>query len=276
MTYYLLEDSLPPVAADTLPLFYRESFFKGDSLLHPELPGGRPGVAGDPVPYTVRGDDAVTCMLLACFVLAVAAFAYDRQSILQQLKDFFLAPRADHSSSAETGNRFHLHIYLFLGLQTCLLLAISYYFYITHYVEATYTFGVPYVAIAIFSAVFAAYFACKVIVYTLVNVVFFKSKKTKQWTRTLIFITALEGIALFPAVILQVYFNLPMQNVVYYFIFVLVLTKILTFYKCHIIFFRQIGDFLQIILYLCALEIVPLLSLGGVLVLITDQLIVNL
>ena len=74
---------------------------------------------------------------------------------------------------------------------------------------------------------------------------------------------------------LQVYFNLPMQNVVYYFIFILVLTKILTFYKCWVIFFRQISVYLQIILYLCALEIIPLLSLVGILVLITDRLKVN-
>ena len=49
----------------------------------------------------------------------------------------------------------------------------------------------------------------------------------------------------------------------------------LTFYKSWAIFFRQNSMFLQIILYLCTLEIVPLLSLGGALVWITDVLKVN-
>ena len=254
-----------------LPQYYRESFFAKDSLLHPELTGGRFGIAGDPVPYTVRNDNAITCMLIFCFVMALVSFAHSRQYILRQLKDFFYIPRSSKSSDEDPSNRFQL----FLSLQTCLLLAITYYFYITHYVTDTFVLDTPYEIIGIFFGVFIAYFIAKNVVYSIVNSVFFRSKKNRHWIWTLTFITALEGIALFPAVMLQVYFNLPMQNVVYYFIFILVLTKILTFYKCWVIFFRQISVYLQIILYLCALEIIPLLSLVGILVLITDRLKVN-
>ncbi len=267
---------LPPGEAASrvevnLPQYYRESFFAKDSLLHPELTGGRFGIAGDPVPYTVRNDNAITCMLIFCFVMALVSFAHSRQYILRQLKDFFYIPRSSKSSDEDPSNRFQL----FLSLQTCLLLAITYYFYITHYVTDTFVLDTPYEIIGIFFGVFIAYFIAKNIVYSIVNNVFFSSKKNRHWIWTLTFITALEGIALFPAVMLQVYFNLPMQNVVYYFIFILVLTKILTFYKCWVIFFRQISVYLQIILYLCALEIIPLLSLVGILVLITDRLKVN-
>ena len=255
----------------SLPQYYRESFFAKDSLLHPELTGGRFGIAGDPVPYTVRNDNAITCMLIFCFVMALVSFAHSRQYILRQLKDFFYIPRSSNPNDEDPSNRFQI----FLSLQTCLLLAITYFFYITHYVTDTFVLDTPYEIIGIFFGVFIAYFIAKNIVYTIVNNVFFSSKKNRHWIWTLTFITALEGIALFPAVMLQVYFNLPMQNVVYYFIFILVLTKILTFYKCWVIFFRQISVYLQIILYLCALEIIPLLSLVGILVLITDRLKVN-
>ncbi|MBR6129849.1 MAG: DUF4271 domain-containing protein, partial [Bacteroidaceae bacterium] len=61
----------------------------------------------------------------------------------------------------------------------------------------------------------------------------------------------------------------------FYFVSIVIIAKILTFYKCWSIFFRQKSIFLQIILYLCALEIIPLLSLGGILVLVTDLLKVN-
>ena len=255
----------------SLPQYYRESFFAKDSLLHPELTGGRFGIAGDPVPYTVRNDNAITCMLIFCFVMALVSFAHSRQYILRQLKDFFYIPRSSNPNDEDPSNRFQI----FLSLQTCLLLAITYFFYITHYVTDTFVLDTPYEIIGIFFGVFIAYLIAKNIVYTIVNNVFFSSKKNRHWIWTLTFITALEGIALFPAVMLQVYFNLPMQNVVYYFIFILVLTKILTFYKCWVIFFRQISVYLQIILYLCALEIIPLLSLVGILVLITDRLKVN-
>jgi len=48
------------------------------------------------------------------------------------------------------------------------------------------------------------------------------------------------------------------------------LVKILTFYKSYIIFFKQKRYFLQIILYFCALEIVPLFALWGGLLSIVD------
>ena len=34
----------------SLPQYYRESFFSTDSMFHPELVGGRLGVAGAPIP----------------------------------------------------------------------------------------------------------------------------------------------------------------------------------------------------------------------------------
>ena len=44
---------------------------------------------------------------------------------------------------------------------------------------------------------------------------------------------------------------------------VLILVKSLTFFKSYITFFRRKSLFLQNILYFCALEIVPLVSFGG-------------
>ena len=34
----------------SLPLYYRESFFSKDSLLHPELSADQRGMAGDAIP----------------------------------------------------------------------------------------------------------------------------------------------------------------------------------------------------------------------------------
>ena len=254
----------------SLPLYYRETFFAKDSLLHPELPGGSMGVAGDSIPYAFRGDDVITGTLLLCFVVAMLLIAYSRSYLLQQMKGLVYIPYLTGSHTFEGGKKSGiLHIFCFL---TCVLLAITTYLYVTHYVTNSFVQDTPYLLIAIYCGIFAAYFLCRIIIYKVVNLIFFGSKKSKHWTRMLSMLTALEGVAIFPVIVLQVYADLPMQDVVYYFIFVLFLAKILTFSQCWFIFFRQIGFFLQIILYLCALEIIPLLSLGGVLVLMTDQL----
>ena len=256
-----------------LPIYYQESFFSKDSLLHPELTGGQQGIAGDPVPYTVRGDDAITGMLLICFVTMLVVFSRSRHFIINQLKNMFFVPRAERAFNDQVSSR--VYFQLFLNLLTSLLLAITYYFYLTRYIADTFIYDEPYQLVGIFFGVFVVYFLVKAILYKMVNSIFFESKKSSQWTWELSSITALEGIVLFPAVVLQVYFGLSLQSVAYYFIFILLLTKILTFFKLWAIFFRQTGYFLQIILYLCALEIIPLLSLIGVLSMIADVLKVN-
>ena len=45
-----------------LPQYYREHFFSNNSFLHPELDGGRFGVAGDPIPYSTKNDNIITSM----------------------------------------------------------------------------------------------------------------------------------------------------------------------------------------------------------------------
>ena len=88
-------------------------------------------------------------------------------------------------------------------------------------------------------------------------------------------ISAMEGIALFPIVMLQSYFGISVQSAIIYAAIVLILVKLLTIYKCFVIFFRQNGAILQIILYFCALEIIPMLALAGFLVMIVDYLKIN-
>lgn len=56
---------------------------------------------------------------------------------------------------------------------------------------------------------------------------------------------------------------------------VLALFKMLTFYKCYAIFFKRMGVFLQLFLYFCALEAIPLAALWGALMLVGNYLKIN-
>ncbi len=258
----------------SLPQYYRETFFSKDSLLHPEINGGRYGMAGDPVPYTVRGDNFFTSVLLGTFVLLLLAYAYIRRFVVRQVRDLFYTHRSENTSSfSETSGE--LRFQFVLLLLTCLLVAIIYYFYTINYVTQTFVLESDYQFIGIVFSVFLVFLLLRFLAYTVVNSVFFDGKKNIQWLRTLIFLTVVEGVALYPIVLLQVYFDLSLKNVVYYLIFVVILVKIIAFYKCFVIFFRQNGFYLQIILYFCALEIFPFLTLWGTLELIVEELKIN-
>ena len=269
--------NIPLASAETadtsveLPQYYRETFFSGDSMLHAELPGGRPGVSADLVPYTVATDDVLVGALLGCLLLTAVVVSYARYLLSQQFTAFFYIARNDDNSMATPGGG----SLCLLTLQCCLMFAFISYFYVSGFADASFLLEQPYQMVGIFFAVFIVYFLLRFLVYAFVNTVFFDSKKNIHWLWSLTYVATLEGIALFPAVVLHVFAGLNLQSLLFYVVFVLILAKFLTFYKCWVIFFRQNSFFLQNILYFCALEITPLLTFGCAMVLITNSLKIN-
>ena len=129
--------------------------------------------------------------------------------------------------------------------------------------------------LVIFLGVFLAYFLIRFGLYTMVNNLFFDSSKNKKFLTSLLYLSAVEGLVLYPALALLTFMHLPAQNAIWYCLIVVILVKILTFYKTFTIFFKQNDFFLQIILYFCALEMVPLFTLWGGLSVIVDYLKIN-
>lgn len=256
-----------------LPQYYRESFFAKDSLFHPELNGGRYGVAGDPVPYTMRNDNVITGLLLGCFVVALFSLAHARGFLFRQAKNFFYVSKSGPKSVTETTSEIRLQFFL-IGL-TCLLFSILCFFFSREYIAETLILSSQHQLIAICFAIMVVYFLLKGLLYWSVNWIFFDRKKNEQWMKSMLYLSAMEGVVLFPIVMLQSYFGISVQSAIIYAAVVLILVKLLTIYKCFVIFFRQNGAILQIILYFCALEIVPMLALAGFLVMIVDYLKIN-
>ena len=124
-------------------------------------------------------------------------------------------------------------------------------------------------------AAIVAYFLFKILAYQFVNWVFFDVKKNEQWNKSQLFLTAMEGVVLTPIVMLMVYGDVSLKILLLALIIVVLIVKILTFYKCYLIFFRRFGAFLQIILYFCALEMIPLVVLLGLMETFNNNLEIN-
>ena len=255
-----------------LPQYYRENFFSADTLYHPELNGGRIGVAGTPVPYAIHNDNVITGILIVSFLLIMFAISRISSFLLHQAKHFFYAPKTEQDIT-ETGTEIKFQL-VFLVI-TSIFYALLFYFYATSTIADTFILSSEYALLGVFCAIIFAYFAIKAMIYTMVNNVFFSRKKNLQFLRTLLFIITLEGICLFPLVLMVAYLQFSIRETAIYCIFIVTFAKILTFYKAYIIFFKQNRLFLQIILYFCALEMVPLVMLWGGLLGITNILKVN-
>lgn len=257
---------------DTLdmPQYYREGFFSRSEMLHPELQGWRGGVVGDPMPYTIKNDNIITSLLIGCFILTVVAVSKSRLFMFRQLKTLFREPKSSGVSMSETTNEYHTQI--LFAIQTSLLLSVISFLYTQERIADTFILSSLYQLMAIFFGVFIGYFLLKTVLYTFVNSTFFDAARNTLWLKYLFFMISVEGMFLLPLVMLQSYFDLSIQNAVVYMAFVVALIKILILYKGFIIFFKQKTGFLQIFLYFCTLEIIPMLSLMGVMEMIIDSL----
>ena len=255
-----------------LPQYYRENFFSTSAMYHPELEGGRFGMAGDPIPYSTRNDNIITSILLICIVVTMIAFSITKNVIVRQAKDFFNVVKANQDLS-ETS--IEIRSQYFFVAQTSLLMALLYFFYTREYIASSFILSDEYLLVAILFGVIFGYFIVKNIVFTFVDYIFFDSKRNRRFLHSHLFIDSCEGILLYPIVALLTFFDISALTVVYYTIIVVVLVKILTFYRCFLIFFRQNAYYLQIILYFCTLEIVPLIALWGGLSVIVNALKIN-
>lgn len=217
---------------------------------------GEPGIL---LPHAAHTDNLLTTSLLLCFILFVIALAASGRSMAQQFKQLIFTTY-DTDDNLLTGRSPFLHL---LALADCLLLGVCSYLLATERIATHYIVESHFLMVLILTGLFAIYFLLKRTVYSLVNIVFFGGKRTLQWDGIFLFVVSAEAFMLFPLVLLLVYFDLSIENAVYYFSFVLILNKILTFYESWRIFFRQSSGFMQNFLYFCALEITPLLAVGG-------------
>ena len=285
-TAYPLEEDTVDVSSETLyiakpiddtqmgdtvfSLFNPQSFLKKDTI---QLTGTvivRRGVEGKLLPYNVSSDNVVTSLLIICLLITIICLSHSRRFIARQAKSFVYTPHGLTSTITETGNE--IAAQLFLALQTCLLLSIVGFIYIQHNVHATFVLPSLYTLIWILFAAFIAYYIVKTLLYQMVNAVFFEKKKKEQFIKAFLFITAIEGVVLFPVILLQVYFDVTIEKTVIATLSVILIAKLLTLYRSFSLFFKRPGGWLQIILYFCALEITPPLFLWGIMAMVIGSL----
>ena len=130
--------------------------------------------------YTVRGDDAMTLVLLASFVMLVVALGNSWHFIVRQAKDFF-AGNSNRDDATETSGE--LRFQLFLAVITGLLLAIGIFLYTSEDKTAAYVFDNDMMFVGLLFAMSVGYYLMKLVLYKMSNLVLFGVKKSLQWKR---------------------------------------------------------------------------------------------
>ncbi|WP_162223955.1 DUF4271 domain-containing protein [Bacteroides caecimuris] len=262
----MMGDTLSFRSADTLSLLRQEQASPAkadtDSLQLADLHAVQevdPGFEGTPISYSPRTDDAIALTLLACFLLSSIALARAKKFLSQQVKDFML--HRERASIFDSSTAADVRYLLVLVLQTCVLSGITFFNYFHDTCPALMNHVSPLLLLGIYVGFCLAYFLLKWLLYMFLGWTFFDKNETNMWLESYSALIYYVGFALFPFVLFLVYFDLSLTNLVIIGSIILIFTKILMFYKWIKLFFHQLSGLFLLILYFCALEIVPCLLL---------------
>ena len=262
----MIGDTLSSQNTDTLSLLQQKQISPAkadsDSLQLADLHAVQEvdsGFEGTPISYSPRTDDAIALTLLVCFFLSSIALARGKKFLSQQVKDFVL--QRERTSIFDSSTAADVRYLLVLVLQTCVLSGITFLNYFHDTCPALMDHVSSLLLLGIYVGFCLAYFLLKWLLYMFLGWTFFDKNKTNIWLESYSALIYYVGFALFPFVLFLVYFDLSLTNLVIIGSIILIFTKILMFYKWIKLFFHQFSGLFLLILYFCALEIVPCLLL---------------
>lgn len=218
-----------------------------------------------------RSDWVVTCVLFLCLLAIPVVFVRTKRRLCRDLGlDIWSRGRNDISDGVTMSDvRYTLllifHSCLMLAFVACLL-----------FVPSSLVDVSPSLWLGGMLLCFLLFFIVKWIVYLSVNSVFFQKDGILSWKVAFVNVFICLGILLFPLILLVVFSNLPSRSLMFLIVGILFLAKFVLFWKCFSIFFKKIHGVFHLILYFCALEILPDLILWKGMVLANNNLILNI
>lgn len=217
------------------------------------------GFQGEPLPYSPRLDDSLTLGILVVFLLYAFVGARCRKYLTYQTRNFFTnRNRNSFFSDVAVIDRRHLLTLFILSATT---LAMVLYNYAMQVLMPHVTVLRPGWQLGALAGGIALGLGLKLLLYQLTGYIFFDRARLSAWIDAYLLVVFYWGIVLFPGLLLLVFTDLTPDAGLYMFAFLLVSTKILLFYKWFKLFFNNHDRLLLLILYFCALEIIPLFLL---------------
>ena len=228
---------------------------------------------GLPLPYQPGRDDTLALLLLCCFLLSSYILAHSRKFLFQLGKDFIM--HRERTSIFATSSETDIRFLLVLILQTCVLAGV-YLFICFNGLYPGFVYKIPSsLLLAGYTAICVSYFLLKWLLYKLLGWIFFDKETAGFWIESYSTLLYYMGFGLFLSILMTVYLNFSLQSCVIIGLFLLGLVKMLTFYKWTKIFCHNLFGGFLLILYFCALEIIPCIMLYSGLMQLNDYLTIK-
>lgn len=244
-----------------------------NALLRSEKTQSFTGMPGEPLPYQLRTDLPITCVVFLCFFLIIYALKNGKKYLHQHLKGFFR--HKERAGLFDEISNFDIRYTLTLGSISCISVSLFIYDYFSKTEEVLYQTIPHYAILSVYILCILLTIGVKSLLTQFINWIFFDKEKNSTWITAYFDLLSGASLILFPLALLIVYFNLDFNFSKTFVLIVVICFKILLFYKCIRNFFNHFHGILHLILYFCSLEIIPLLFLWKGLAYINHILILN-
>ena len=252
---------LRPVEADPQPdiLAQNDSTWTAVPPLHEVARsyGGR--VAGESLPFCFRNDDVITGLLLLLLFVSTFIVSHGWNYLVSAMGEFFQGKR--HDTIFDTQDEKALHGGSILVLQTTVCMGLLAFGFLDDFYPQRLQADSPYVLLGCDIGVCIVWMALRLGLFHLVNSILFEREACRAWMSGMWLIVMASGLLLLPFTLLAIYFDLSLSTQQSVLVLIGGVCEILLIYKSYITFFRHKGGSLHLILYLCTLEIIPLLLL---------------
>jgi hypothetical protein len=218
------------------------------------------GVQVEACPYTLSGDRHVSLLMVVLLVAYLLILSHNRHYLKERFHQLFARRKPSDYANVQTQKEFRglfffqwVSVFVWALLGFCLLEV--YYPHVTSLLSP-YKVGAAVLAISCFV------FLIQKILYAFVNWIFFDKKERFEWSDERTLLLTLEGLLLFPAILLLLYSPIEPH---FLWLGIAILLLFLRFYlmiRTFLIFFGKFYDGLHLILYFCTLEVMPLFFWG--------------
>jgi hypothetical protein len=217
-------------------------------------------IPGTLPPQTIVYHDVVVGVMLVVFVVLSLTLYHNFHYAVVRFKEFFSTERK-FSKTTNLPAIGEVRNTLLLTTVSCLCLGLIFAEQDLH-LEAIFSLHYSFPMLMVFVAmVFMAHLFLKGLLYSVINWVFFSPEKNREWNHSYFFLTSIFAYLIFPVTLVDVFAHYNFKNVSFCLLFLLLLYKILLFFKLSVNFRAKKHGYVLIFLYFCTVELVPLLMI---------------
>lgn len=226
---------------------------------------------GRPLPFVLEQTDGIFALLLICFLVFshIGGLGFLRNN-MSHLFSYEKSLRIQREANIK-----EVLFSYFLILQTVILVSICLYDIFLEY-QPSPDIGSPLISILSFVVVIGVFLILKSVLYQFIGYVFDLKGIARLWVRSYFVIIQILGIFYFIPTLLLVYGGYWHTQIFIFMAILFIIAQIVLFCRIIIFFIREKFNFLFLIVYLCSVEIIPYLFLGGTLFFIYKKDILNI